>query len=218
MRGFRALRGAGLGACVGMLATTIALAAGAEVTLAADYQDGKGNVCEGTFASPGCSTWGAHVTGGENIAMGESMMNSLTGGVANIAFDGGALAAETTGSYNVAFGRLALNHNTTGNSNIAIGAFALVAELPNCSTLACLDLGIRVAQGPVEAPGEAHTLVAYESDEPMRVTFNVTGPLIWLDENGEPNGTFDVFDYIALCRNHYANNGIGADYIDKLFR
>ena len=39
-----------------------------------------------------------------------------------------------------------------------------------------------------EAPGEAHTLVAYESDEPMMVTFNVTGPLIWLDENGEPNG------------------------------
>ena len=69
-----------------------------------------------------------------------------------------------------------------------------------------------------EAPGESHTLVAYECDEPMRVTFNVTGPLIWLDENGEPNGTFDVFDYIALVRDHYEKNGIGADYIDKLFR
>jgi 2,4'-dihydroxyacetophenone dioxygenase len=51
-----------------------------------------------------------------------------------------------------------------------------------------------------EAPGEAHTLVAYESDEPMMVTFNVTGPLIWLDENGEPSGTFDAFDYIKLCK------------------
>src|ERR1700732_958647 len=69
-----------------------------------------------------------------------------------------------------------------------------------------------------EAPGEPHTLVAYECDEPMRVTFNVTGPLIWLDENGEPNGTFDVFDYIALVRNHYEKNGIGADYIDNVFR
>jgi 2,4'-dihydroxyacetophenone dioxygenase len=69
-----------------------------------------------------------------------------------------------------------------------------------------------------EAPGEAHTLVAYESDEPMRVTFNVTGPLIWLDENGEPNGHFDVFDYIKLCREHYEKVGIGADYVDKLFR
>ena len=63
-----------------------------------------------------------------------------------------------------------------------------------------------------------HTLIAYECDEPMRVTFNVTGPLIWLDENGEPNGTFDVFDYIALVRDHYEKNGIGADYIDGLFR
>src|SRR6266702_777646 len=69
-----------------------------------------------------------------------------------------------------------------------------------------------------EAPGESHTLIAYECDEPMRVTFNVTGPLIWLDENGEPNGTFDVFDYIALVRDYYEKNGIGADYIDKLFR
>jgi 2,4'-dihydroxyacetophenone dioxygenase len=69
-----------------------------------------------------------------------------------------------------------------------------------------------------EAPVEAHTLVAYSSDEPMRVTFNVTGPLIWLDENGQPTGHFDVFDYIALCRSHYERNGIGTDYIDSLFR
>ncbi len=69
-----------------------------------------------------------------------------------------------------------------------------------------------------EAPGESHTLVAYEYEEPMKVTFNVTGPLIWLDENGAPNGTFDVFDYIALCKEHYEKVGIGADYVEKLFR
>jgi 2,4'-dihydroxyacetophenone dioxygenase len=69
-----------------------------------------------------------------------------------------------------------------------------------------------------EAPGEAHTLVAYESDEPMKVHFNVTGPLVWLDEAGEPTGTFDVFDYIALCKEHYEKVGIGADYIETLFR
>ncbi len=69
-----------------------------------------------------------------------------------------------------------------------------------------------------EAPGEGHTLVAYESDEPMRVTFNVTGPLIWLDEDGNPDGTFDVFDYIALCRDHYAKVGLGADYVDRFLR
>ena len=40
-----------------------------------------------------------------------------------------------------------------------------------------------------EVPGEAHTLVADGSVEPMRVHSNVTGPLIWLHETGEPNGT-----------------------------
>ncbi len=69
-----------------------------------------------------------------------------------------------------------------------------------------------------EAPGEAHTLVAYESDQPMLVQFNVTGPLIWLDEEGEPTGHFDVFDYIRLCKEHYEKVGIGADYIETLFR
>ena len=28
----------------------------------------------------------------------------------------------------------------------------------------------------------------------------------------------DVFDYIALVRDHYEKNGIGADYIDQLMR
>src|SRR5205814_2531064 len=60
-----------------------------------------------------------------------------------------------------------------------------------------------------EAPGESHTLIAYECDEPTRVTFNVTGPLSWLDETGEPNGTSDLFDYNPLARDHYGQNGIG---------
>jgi 2,4'-dihydroxyacetophenone dioxygenase len=69
-----------------------------------------------------------------------------------------------------------------------------------------------------EAPGEAHTLITYEHPEPTRVTFNVAGPLIWLDEDGEATGHFDVFDYIALCKDHYDKIDIGADYIDRLLR
>jgi 2,4'-dihydroxyacetophenone dioxygenase len=69
-----------------------------------------------------------------------------------------------------------------------------------------------------ETPGEGHTLVAYEHHEPMKVHFNVTGPLIWLDENGETTGYFDVHTYIDLCRKHYDKVGIGAAYVDKLFR
>jgi 2,4'-dihydroxyacetophenone dioxygenase len=60
--------------------------------------------------------------------------------------------------------------------------------------------------------------VAYESDEPMRCFFVVTGPLLWLDENGESAGHFDVHDYLTLCREHYDRVGIGADYVETLIR
>ncbi|MBN8829396.1 MAG: 2,4'-dihydroxyacetophenone dioxygenase family protein [Sphingomonadales bacterium] len=69
-----------------------------------------------------------------------------------------------------------------------------------------------------ETPGEGHTLVAYEHEEPMRVHFNVTGPLIWLDEQGESVGYFDVHSYIAMCKAHYEAVGIGADYLERLYR
>jgi 2,4'-dihydroxyacetophenone dioxygenase len=46
----------------------------------------------------------------------------------------------------------------------------------------------------------------------------VKGPLIWLDENGESTGHFDVHDYIALCREHGEKVGLGSKYIDGFFR
>ena len=69
-----------------------------------------------------------------------------------------------------------------------------------------------------EAPGESHTLIAYESDEPMRVTFNVTGLLIWLDEQGNTDSVFGVFDYLALIRTHDEKAGLGTAHIDSLIR
>ena len=69
-----------------------------------------------------------------------------------------------------------------------------------------------------ETPGEGHTLVSYEHPDPMRVFFIVKGPLIWLDEKGGSVGHFDVHDYIKLCRDHYEKVGIGAGYVDTLFR
>jgi 2,4'-dihydroxyacetophenone dioxygenase len=50
------------------------------------------------------------------------------------------------------------------------------------------------------------------------VHFKVKGPLIWQDENGDPEGYFDVHDYIELCKEHYEQNGLGADAIDALLR
>ena len=69
-----------------------------------------------------------------------------------------------------------------------------------------------------ETPGEGHTLVSYEHEQPMRAFFIVKGPLVWLDEKGNADGIFDVHDYIAMCRAHYDKIGVGAAYIDSLFR
>jgi 2,4'-dihydroxyacetophenone dioxygenase len=69
-----------------------------------------------------------------------------------------------------------------------------------------------------ETPGTAHTLVAYESDEPMRVFFVVYGPLVWLDEAGNTTGQYDAFDFYAAAREHFAGTPLGPDYVDSLRR
>ena len=69
-----------------------------------------------------------------------------------------------------------------------------------------------------ETPGESHTLVCYETEEPMKVFFVVKGPVVWLDEKGESTGCFDVHSYIALCREYYDSIGFPKDYVTKLFR
>jgi 2,4'-dihydroxyacetophenone dioxygenase len=68
-----------------------------------------------------------------------------------------------------------------------------------------------------ESPGEGHTLVSYEHPDPMKVFFVVRGPLIWLDEDGNSAGHFDVHDYIDLCKKHYESIGM-PDHVEKLFR
>jgi 2,4'-dihydroxyacetophenone dioxygenase len=52
----------------------------------------------------------------------------------------------------------------------------------------------------------------------MKVFFVVSGPLMWLDEQGNTVGHFDVFDYMTMAREHYEKVGIGADYVDTLIR
>jgi 2,4'-dihydroxyacetophenone dioxygenase len=69
-----------------------------------------------------------------------------------------------------------------------------------------------------ETPGETHTLVAYEHKDPMRVYFVVHGPIIWVDENGESTGYFDVHSYIAMCKAHYEKVGLGARLVESLYR
>jgi hypothetical protein len=113
--------------------TMIALAFGAEVGLAADYEDGNGNVCEGSFD---CSTWGSHVTGSDNIALGFDMMPELKGGNHNVALTFGALFHNTTGSDNIASGFEALASNTEGNDNLASGKDALASNTKGSQNVA----------------------------------------------------------------------------------
>jgi 2,4'-dihydroxyacetophenone dioxygenase len=52
----------------------------------------------------------------------------------------------------------------------------------------------------------------------MKTLFHVNGPLIWLDENGDPSGVYDAFTLVESLREHYDAVGIGADYVDTLIR
>jgi trimeric autotransporter adhesin len=108
-----------------LIVSTAVFLIGAAVSRGADYQDFRGNVCEGTFSSSGCATWGSHVTGFNNTAMGDAMMPMLNAGNGNVGLDTGALASVTFGDGNIALGNDALNSDTSGSNNIATGGGAL---------------------------------------------------------------------------------------------
>ena len=72
-----------------------------------------------------------------------------------------------------------------------------------------------------EPPGEIHTLVVDEAAGPaqeMITFFNISGAMVYLDPEGQPTGYEDVFTKIAMCREHYANVGLGSDYVDQFIR
>jgi 2,4'-dihydroxyacetophenone dioxygenase len=52
----------------------------------------------------------------------------------------------------------------------------------------------------------------------MITFFNISGAMVYLDENGNTTGYEDVFTKIELCRQHYAQAGLGADYVDQFIR
>ena len=69
-----------------------------------------------------------------------------------------------------------------------------------------------------EPPGETHTLVVPDDVEEMITYFQVNGVMYYVDPHGKHLGYEDVFTKIDLCRKHYAEVGIGADYVDQLIR
>lgn len=69
-----------------------------------------------------------------------------------------------------------------------------------------------------EPAGETHTLVVHPEAGHMKTLFHNMGPILYVDENGDQIGYEDVFTRIAAYKKHYAGNGLGADYVDRLCR
>jgi quercetin dioxygenase-like cupin family protein len=69
-----------------------------------------------------------------------------------------------------------------------------------------------------EPPGETHTLVVRPEAGHMTVLFHNFGPLMNVDGEGRVTGYVDVFTRIEVCRRHYEEVGLGADYVQRLIR
>jgi 2,4'-dihydroxyacetophenone dioxygenase len=69
-----------------------------------------------------------------------------------------------------------------------------------------------------EPPGEIHTLIVPEDCSEMITFFNISGAMIYLDEQGRQTGYEDVWTKIDLCRAHYASCGLGAHYVEQFIR
>ena len=69
-----------------------------------------------------------------------------------------------------------------------------------------------------EPPGETHTLVVPEDVEEMITLFQVNGIMLYVDPDGNALGYEDVFTKISMCRKHYQECGLGADYVERFIR
>jgi 2,4'-dihydroxyacetophenone dioxygenase len=69
-----------------------------------------------------------------------------------------------------------------------------------------------------EPPGEIHTLLVDPGVEEMITLFHVFGALIYYDDEDRPVGHDDVHTKIELCRTHFANVGLGEDYVKRFVR
>ncbi|GAA3675932.1 2,4'-dihydroxyacetophenone dioxygenase family protein [Nonomuraea antimicrobica] len=69
-----------------------------------------------------------------------------------------------------------------------------------------------------EPPGEIHTLAVPDDCPEMITYFNITGAMAYVDEDGALIGYEDTFTKIDMCRRHYEQVGLGADYVDQFIR
>jgi hypothetical protein len=69
-----------------------------------------------------------------------------------------------------------------------------------------------------EPPGEVHTLVVDDDVEEMITLFHVCGALIYYSADGTPCGHDDVHTKLEMCRRHFAETGLGEDFVDQFVR
>lgn len=69
-----------------------------------------------------------------------------------------------------------------------------------------------------EPPGEIHTLVVPEGVEEMITLFHVTGSLLYCDTDGNVTSADDVFTKLELAKKHYADVGLGEDFVKQFVR
>lgn len=69
-----------------------------------------------------------------------------------------------------------------------------------------------------EPPGETHTLVVDADVDEMITFFNISGCMYYLNDRDEHTGYEDVFTKIDMCRKHYTEVGLGANYVDQFIR
>ncbi|WP_282607490.1 2,4'-dihydroxyacetophenone dioxygenase family protein [Pelagibius sp. Alg239-R121] len=69
-----------------------------------------------------------------------------------------------------------------------------------------------------EPPGETHTLIVPDDVEEMITFFQVNGVMYYVDPYGKHLGYEDVFTKIDMCRAHYEEVGLGADYVQQFIR
>lgn len=69
-----------------------------------------------------------------------------------------------------------------------------------------------------EPPGETHTLVVPDDVDEMITYFQVNGIMYYVDPWGKNLGYEDVFTKIDMCRKHFEEVGLGADFTDQFIR
>jgi 2,4'-dihydroxyacetophenone dioxygenase len=69
-----------------------------------------------------------------------------------------------------------------------------------------------------EPPGEIHTLAVPEHCTEMVTFFNITGAMIYVDQDGRQTGYEDTFTKMDMCRRHYGEVGLGRDYVEQFIR